>query len=229
MINFLKDEYSFHIFHVDKIDSTNTFFKNHYVNYLDDSILIANHQSSGRGRYTREWIDDDDLLFSILTKKQRRYEIIAPLSVMFALRDYSIKAFIKWPNDIFVDDKKISGILIEDIFNNSDFICSIIGIGINFTRKDKYISTGVNDYLLLDKTSLFDRILFHLNRCYSMDENSLLDEYKKNNLCMNRKISFKNKEYKITNFTKEGYLIGEGDDKIIIRSDEIDIKSCLEV
>lgn len=229
MINYLKDEEGFHIFHVEKIDSTNTYFKEHHSQYLDNSILIADHQENGRGRYKREWIDKDDLLFSILSKNKRRYEIITPIAIMNALRDYSIKAFIKWPNDIYVDDKKISGVLIEDIYNSNSFICSIIGIGINYTKKDKYISTGINEYLILDKTSFLDRILFHLNKCYSLPDKYLLDEFKKNNLCLNRKIIFHGKTYKIVDFTKEGYLIGKGDDNIVIRSDEIDIKSCLEV
>ena len=64
-INFpYSSTYSFYL--VDEIDSTNTYFKNNYNLYPNDSVLIALKQTNGRGRYNRLWLSDNDLTFSIL-------------------------------------------------------------------------------------------------------------------------------------------------------------------
>jgi BirA family biotin operon repressor/biotin-[acetyl-CoA-carboxylase] ligase len=61
---------------------------------------------------------------------------IAALSVSEFLSTYGIKAQIKWPNDIYVDEKKICGILIENSFRGKSISSSIIGIGLNINQRN---------------------------------------------------------------------------------------------
>ena len=61
---------------------------------------------------------------------------IAALSVSEFLSTYGIKAQIKWPNDIYVDEKKICGILIENSFRGKSISTSIIGIGLNINQRN---------------------------------------------------------------------------------------------
>ena len=63
-INYLNDYNGFHIYVVDEILSTNTYFKEKQLEYSDRSILIAKKQTQGRGRYQRVWESNDDVIFS---------------------------------------------------------------------------------------------------------------------------------------------------------------------
>ena len=131
---FFCDSISYNAYIIDVVDSTNTYFKNNYQNYQDKSVLIANKQTNGRGRFERTWKSNNDICFSILYKKKELFSVIAPLAIIYALKDLNIDALIKWPNDIYVNNKKLSGILIEDIYKDS-FLASIVGIGIKTDRQ----------------------------------------------------------------------------------------------
>ena len=221
---------NYKIYTVDKIDSTNTFFKNNFSSYEDNSVLVANHQTAGRGRYIRTWINENDLCFSLLTYQINHYEILTPLAVMNALRKLSIQAFIKWPNDIYVDDKKICGILIEDLYKGNQFVTSVIGIGINLYDKESVNGVGVTSYFSISKEDLLLLVLQELDSLLKKPIESVLNEYEKNNLIYHRNILFHSDEYQVTGFTKEGYLrcLSSTGSEVIISSDEIDIKKSLK-
>lgn len=107
------------------------------------SIIAAIEQSSGRGQGNHSWTSNpgENLTFSILLKDQsiKANELIivtqiASLSICDYLRAKGVKARIKWPNDIWVGDKKIAGILIENKISDSTLSESIIGIGLNLNQ-----------------------------------------------------------------------------------------------
>lgn len=220
----------FSLYHVSDIDSTNTYFKNNYEFYPDCSVLQADYQTAGRGRYIRKWENDQDLCFSILTYQRERYEILAPLAVMSVLRKHHIKAFIKWPNDVYIDNKKVCGILIEDIYAGASFKACIIGIGINMTNKDSVNGVGLFSYGIKDKMMLLEEVLEELSLLKKQPSASIMEEYTKNNLIYNRWIDFEGKTLKVVSFSKEGYIIASDEQKKnrIIKSDEINIKQSLK-
>lgn len=107
---------------------------------------VAGKQTAGRGRRGREWTSEAGNLFcSYLFKPKEECETITalPFIVALAVRDTLIalgchpeQIKCKWPNDVLVDERKISGILIESSASSGkkpDFI--VIGIGINLTHK----------------------------------------------------------------------------------------------
>lgn len=116
----------------DVIDSTNTYLKTNYDNLDNLTFVAANHQTNGKGRLGRTWIDEDDLLFSILVKenieKPTDYSLLIGAVLVKVLKKYSPK--IKWPNDIIINDKKCIGILLEGVTKEKQE-CVIIGVGIN--------------------------------------------------------------------------------------------------
>ena len=123
------------IIQFDTIDSTNTYLKNHYQELPHLTVVTAKHQTAGRGRMNRSFIDDSSqLLFSILLKNDlehiQLFPLFAAMTVHDVLINYADKALIKWPNDILVNNLKLCGILTESIYTNH---CEaiIIGIGIN--------------------------------------------------------------------------------------------------
>ncbi|MBA3663602.1 MAG: biotin--[acetyl-CoA-carboxylase] ligase [Bacteroidetes bacterium] len=129
-----------------EVNSTNSYaielLKN--VNLPEGTVIHAANQTAGRGQRGNVWntLPDSNLTASVvlnpvfleLKKQFFLYQIaaLACYDVMAELLNssqYDIK--IKWPNDIMVNEKKIAGILIENIVMNSSISRSIIGIGIN--------------------------------------------------------------------------------------------------
>ena len=132
------------------IDSTNTFLKKHYEEYEDMTFVGAAYQSAGRGRSERQWLSlkGQNLMFSLLIKDQdvmkefKALSVIAAYSVLEVMKGYGMEDLsIKWPNDVYVKDEKICGILLEGV-SMDEMKCLIIGIGINVNQ-----TTFEGDYL----------------------------------------------------------------------------------
>jgi BirA family biotin operon repressor/biotin-[acetyl-CoA-carboxylase] ligase len=132
---------SFNIIPVAITDSTN-----HHLKYMretdelpDGTVILADYQSNGRGRDGNVWYSGKELnvLMSVLMYPDIQAEHffllteIASLALIDLLKEFNIHAEIKWPNDIYVAEKKIAGILIENILNSDIIEASIIGIGLN--------------------------------------------------------------------------------------------------
>ena len=122
-----------------KLDSTNEFLRKHCSSLADYSVIWADEQTHGRGRFTRAWnsVPSQDLTFSILLpltsleqKLRQNITQIAALSVAQLLEVYGLKPSVKWPNDVLVQGKKISGILCEVVESNKN-VYGILGIGLN--------------------------------------------------------------------------------------------------
>ncbi len=112
------------------------------------SVIAARCQTAGRGQGDHSWhsLPGENLTFTVVLKFGG--DNLAPLlardvlliteTVTLALRRYllkkGVKARIKWPNDIYVGDLKICGILIENILHGDEVAASIVGIGLNLNQ-----------------------------------------------------------------------------------------------
>ncbi len=131
----------FKIHKFDAIDSTNKYALENIQNLTDYSVISAKHQTEGRGRKGRKWISTkgENLYFSLLLKspKIELSEIsgipqLMGLAIYKALITSEVKdAWIKWPNDVYVNNKKICGILCESRFKGSGIDGLVVGVGVN--------------------------------------------------------------------------------------------------
>ena len=130
---------------LDTVDSTNDEARRHISDIDNLSVLSALEQTAGRGQRGNRWTSrpGENLTFSIVLKSpvlmaddHFALNEIAALSVTDFLSIYGIKAEIKWPNDIYVDGRKICGILIENSFRGKSISTSIIGIGLNINQRN---------------------------------------------------------------------------------------------
>ena len=221
-IKYLKDIESFHLYYVESIGSTNTFLKDNFSKYPNNSILLAKYQTKGRGRYTRVWQSTEDYTFSILFKDLHHNEIIAPLSIVRALKEYGFDTKIKWPNDIYLNDKKLSGILIESVYAKSH-LATIVGIGINKTDKEEVLGIGLNKDI--DSIDLISKIIHEYNLLINDDFNNYINEYISYSNVINKKITYQNEEYVVKGINEFGHLIIENDNvSKTISCDENNIK-----
>lgn len=132
----------------DTIDSTNL----HATRLISEGMsvhgdtIVAKHQTHGKGQREKKWEDaiGQSVLMSIILHEHLdklsilNLNKIVALSVLHVLQDIcaSTSIRIKWPNDIFIENKKVCGILIENGFKGSIWSHSIIGIGINVLQRE---------------------------------------------------------------------------------------------
>ena len=157
----------FNIINFESIDSTSTYLKQSFNDLDDLTIAFASYQTGGHGRMKREWVSPkgDSLLFSILFKDKDIISNFKDLSLMSAviirkfILDYVDDVSIKWPNDVYVNGKKICGILLESVSMGEDIDAVVLGIGININIK------GFNDELKHKATSLY----LETNKTFDID------------------------------------------------------------
>ena len=91
---------------------------------LEGTTIIADKQTSGRGRMGRAWLSPQgNLALSLILRPDLEYlpslVMIASLAVLRTIKNLTnIDAVIKWPNDVLINGKKVSGILIENEVRN---------------------------------------------------------------------------------------------------------------
>lgn len=126
-----------------EVDSTNKYVKSN-IDSLDNlSVVSALSQTAGRGQGDHTWQSEpgQNLLFSILLKEpdvapncQKVISDAVAGSMVKLLEKHGIVAWIKPPNDIWVRDKKICGILIEHALRSGRISWSILGVGLNVNQ-----------------------------------------------------------------------------------------------
>lgn len=129
----------------DNLDSTNK----HALNLLsknkpsEGTVITAWNQGQGRGQIGRTWLSEAgmNLTFSIIfypkmltAKRQFILNQAVTLGVYDYISQYISDVKIKWPNDIYVTDRKICGILIQNLLSGSQIQSSVIGIGLNVNQ-----------------------------------------------------------------------------------------------
>ena len=134
------------IIKLDAIDSTNSYLKKIILekDISDYTIVTANFQTEGKGQLGYMWESEDskNLLCSIYKKDlgikvedQFVISMLVSLSIIRTLEKLNLpKLYIKWPNDIMSDNKKICGILVENMVKQNSIKESVIGIGLNVNQ-----------------------------------------------------------------------------------------------
>ena len=167
----LDDSPRFEMIELNEIDSTNNFLKSYRpLQPKEVTLVTAEFQTAGRGQIGNSWESEsgENLLFSLLIhpqniKASQQFLIsqISALSAKEALEAFTDGLSVKWPNDIYVSDRKICGILIENTVNGGRLASSIIGVGLNLNQKNfpPEIPNPVSLSILTGKTYQADSIL----------------------------------------------------------------------
>lgn len=130
------------------IDSTSTKAKDlASKNYPEGTTIISELQTCGRGRMGRTWVSPSGkgLFFSIILRPNvDPYSVgiltfVAAAAIHKSLKSFNIDTTIKWPNDIYLDNKKVCGILTELNCELSSVNYVVLGIGLN-------VNTTLEDY-----------------------------------------------------------------------------------
>lgn len=134
------------IIYFEQIESTNDYAKKNLVS--SDTLIITNHQINGKGRFNRDWISSPgvDATFTFVKQIPLRLDEIHLVNFYVSMMIYKtlvelnpeIKNSIslKWPNDVLLNSKKISGILTEVKDLKSKVKTFNIGVGVNLNGND---------------------------------------------------------------------------------------------
>lgn len=220
------------VLYLDKTDSTMEDARKFISeNAPDGTVIIAEEQTLGRGRYNRKWYSPKGgvyislILYAEIEKeKQGILSLMAGVSSCESIREYMPDANIKWPNDVLVNEKKISGVLIEKIGNYYS-----IGTGIN-TNTDKFegefMVEPASVYLLsgnkIDNEDFIISYLKNFDENYSLLReknynlilakwNSMASCFGKNVRLRNPMLKEKEKEVFVRSIDENGLLVVESD------------------
>ncbi|MDR0698045.1 MAG: biotin--[acetyl-CoA-carboxylase] ligase [Tannerella sp.] len=190
------------LLHHSELDSTNKFLQmiSEEREYPSGTVILADYQTEGRGQAGNSWESErgKNLTFSVLlypvdlpANKSFVISEMASLCVKYTLDQYLPDISVKWPNDVYYEDRKISGILIENKVIRSKIARSVIGIGINVNQMtfSPNIPNPVSMAQITGSPTCFDRMdvmddfrpIFaqqseRLNqRCYDAIHNDYLD------------------------------------------------------
>ena len=226
----------------DEISSTNDFAKS--LTGENNILVVTEYQTAGHGRFNRKWESEKGLNLTFTIKKKID---ILPKRIQFVnfffsyylidgLRKYlngldpkpHFEIYIKWPNDVILNSKKVSGILLENNLSDMEFI---IGFGINVNQEKFNEDSGENAASLknlikseinLDRSLLLICLLNHFEKNINLLLNGHFDIIYKfwrgSNFLIGKDILFETpghiqKNAKVIDFTEDGGIEIESENK----------------
>jgi len=205
------------VLHFSTLTSSNVFALDYIAKNspIEGTVIKTDYQSEGQGQIGRKWFSDAEknLLFSIIMKPRfiepkNQFYFNQAISVAIrstleeVIKDSSV--LIKWPNDIYIDKKKVAGILIQNTINKSVINYSVVGIGLNVNQKN-FPSDLPNPTSLvlelgqkLDRDELLQNIFQSIEHQYlklrAGKVEEISNEYQQYLLGINQKLNFKDAE-----------------------------------
>lgn len=235
----------------DSVESTQTIAKQGLVDNQYTMLILSDEQTKGRGRFNRNWSSSKGkgLWMSVVLRPNVSFAMIPKFNLFIALgiRD-AIQAFsrdkveIKWPNDIYINDKKVCGFLTEMVANADAVEAIICGIGINLNHQEEdfsdmirhratsirlHYSEEINRYQFLKR--LIEEIEKRYHQFLNSSFETIRDEYIRTSNIWHRKLTFtENGEQFIgeaIDINNDGFLIVKDEDNQMRRliSADIDI------
>jgi len=236
------------IVYFDKTESTNKTAKELAKKGAEEgTIVIAAEQTKGRGRLDRKWVSapDKNILMSLLLRpelppsKAFQLTMMTSVAVVKAIKkETGLNTLIKWPNDIYYNNKKLAGILTELNSDRKGIKYAIIGIGLNVNLdtdnyKDiKEIATSLYKETgkIFLRNNLLRRILIEIEKEYNLLKRNKIDkirrEWTKRSMVLGKSVTLSGDDYSeegiAESINEDGSLIlikNNGERKIIVCGD----------
>ncbi len=211
------------IIHLETVDSTNDYLKKIANEVEEGTVVISEEQTRGKGRWGRQWESEanEGIWMSIILKpevepvKAPFITLIAGAAIVKALNNLKVPAKIKWPNDIIINNKKISGILTELSAEIERINYVVVGIGMN-VKNTKF------DGELEDKATSIYKENYDLSRLEIVTE--IIYEFEK----LYKDYIENNRSEETINVCKE-YSAIIGKEIYIIKGDERELVKCIDL
>ncbi len=213
----------------DKIPSTQTYAYDMIASGrgADHVAILADAQSAGRGRYKRTWISHHGNLYVSFIynceERDARLSYAVGVAIAETLIAFGVAPTIKWPNDILIDDKKVSGTLIE---YSGRFV--IVGIGINIktnpTVKANYKTTKLDNYTNVTRDELLNKLMRNLDKWRCADFRDVRARWTELAVGLNRNVKYRGEKVELIGINENGALVlRNGTHYMLVYGDEITI------
>lgn len=206
----------------DTLPSTNDYCETR--EFGEDTAIIAREQTGGKGTKGRSFSSPRGGVYLSLVryypcKAENSFSLMIAscMAVVKTLELYGVSAGVKWPNDVFLNGKKICGILIKNSFEGENVKKSITGIGVNVNND---IPKDLADIAInlksvvgeVDIDEFYKRLIENLYADYSVDE------YRSRNIVLGKEITvIKNGESRkavAENIAADGSLVLKGGERL---------------
>lgn len=162
----------------------------------DGMVIWAGHQTEGKGQRGKKWENSrDNIMMSLIVRPTMPADrqFVLSMTVAITIAKYLQTIFdqwqvaIKWPNDIYINDKKTCGILIENVFKGMSWAFSVVGMGMNVNQTSfpeelpNATSLAINAGKTFDLTEMITDIrsglLNRMRQVSPENYNNILKEY----------------------------------------------------
>lgn len=192
----------------------------------DKTVIVAKAQTSGRGRYKRTWVSHHGNLYSSfiyrIEERDPRLSYAVGVAVAETLIKFGMKPQIKWPNDVLIDGKKISGILIE---YSKNFV--VVGIGINVATcptVKEYGTTKTNNFSDASVREILNVLIKQIDKWRNANFTIVRNRWMDLAIAINKDVTYHGKTMKLVEINEDGALVLRGDTNYILTyGDEIDV------
>ena len=194
---------------LDAIPSTNDFLKEMSRDQpiSNFTVVTAEAQTNGKGQRGTSWSSEKgkNLTISIYVNETAHFShgifsmnVAVAMAIFSTIKKYGIpNSTVKWPNDIMADNKKLGGILIENLLRSDGTFSSIIGIGLNinqtdFTALPSATSLANQMKITVDKEEILNSLLTELQWSLSAeaDQHKIWEDYRTNLFRLNVESTF---------------------------------------
>ncbi len=213
----------------DKIPSTQTYALDMVAQGTarDHTVILAEAQSAGRGRYRRTWVSHHGNLYAsfIFATDERdpRLSYVVAVSVAETMIAFGINPTIKWPNDILIDGAKVAGILIEYA---GAFV--IVGIGVNIKTNPtvaEYKTTKLENYSNVSRDEFLNKLMKNLDKWRRTDFVNVRARWMELAAGLHRVVKYRGGDVELIGINENGALILRHDTKYFLAyGDEISMK-----
>lgn len=213
----------------DKIPSTQTYALDMVAQGTarDHTVILAEAQSAGRGRYRRTWVSHHGNLYAsfIFATDERdpRLSYVVAVAVAETIIAFGINPTIKWPNDILIDGAKVAGILIEYA---GAFV--IVGIGVNIKTNPtvaEYKTTKLENYSNVSRDEFLNKLMKNLDKWRRTDFANVRARWMELAAGLHRVVKYRGGDVELIGINENGALILRHDTKYFLAyGDEISMK-----
>jgi len=172
----------------------------------EGTVVVCSRQTAGKGRMKRPWLSPEgNIALSVILRPALSclpcLVMLASLAVVHSIKEVTgLEPEIKWPNDVLIGGKKVSGILIESALRGKDVDYAILGIGVNVNFKvSEFPEIAARATSLVSESgeavsrlSLIRRLLVEVERLYlSSSQGCIFEEWQKRLVTTGRMIQVK--------------------------------------
>jgi len=192
----------------------------------DHTAVLAAAQSAGRGRFRRTWVSHHGNLYVSFIfdcpERDARLSYAIAVAVAETIASFGVRPTIKWPNDILIDNKKVSGTLIE---YSGNFV--IVGIGINVNSNptvDRYKTTKLDNYSEIPMNELLNRLMRNIDKWRRTDFRAVRARWTEMAVNLDKPVKYQGELAELVGINENGALVlRRGTRYLLVYGDEISV------